>query len=194
MVSKAARKSPTKSKKSESTRKRTAVPRPPSPEKVLEEFTAAVKILQKGDFAKARTQFKAFLDKHPEDLEMRDRIHSYLAVCERNLSPRNPRLHEAEDYYNQGVFLLNDGDYEEAGKHLEKALSLESGNEKALYALACVHARQGRKEIALETLKEAIRANAANRILALADGDFEGLRDEPEFSALMKPGDREATG
>jgi tetratricopeptide (TPR) repeat protein len=194
MVSKAARKRTTRSGKPGPARKRARPAGPKALEKILEEFTAAVKVFHKGDFAKARAQFSAFVEKHPGEAEIRDRVLSYLAICERNLAPRDPRLRDADDFYNHGVFLLNNGEYEEAARALEKALSLDAGNEKALYAMACVHARSGRKGEALETLREAIRANPANRILAASDTDFAEIGQDPEFAELVRSRSRGDAG
>ncbi len=187
MASKAARKSPAKGRKAGSARKKSPTAPAPEAEKAVDDFSAALKVFQKGDLARAMSLLKTVLQKYPEERELADRARTYLAVCERKLQPQSPRLREAEDYYNHGIFLLNEGELEEASRMFEKVLSLDPGSERALYAQACVHARSGEREKALEALRRAIEANPSNRVLASSDGDFEPLRDDAEFSALLRP-------
>jgi len=183
-VSKVARKSPGKGGKTEPLKKRPASA--PAAEKVVAAFTAAVKTFQKSDFPKSAELFKEILKLYPEEREICDRARDYLAASERQINEQTPRLRDAEDHYNWGVILLNRGDTEEAARTFEKALELEPANEKARYALACAHARAGRANEALDALRQAIRENRGNRVLARNDADLESLRSHPVFHDLLK--------
>lgn len=152
----------------------------------VDDFTAALKVFQKGDLAGAMSLLKAVLERYPREREVADRARTYLTVCERSLQPRSPRLLEAEDFYNHGIFLLNQEELEEASKMFAEVLSLDPGSERALYAQACVYARSGEREKALAALRQAIEANPSNRVLASNDDDFEPLREDAEFSSLLR--------
>ena len=192
-MSKAARKSTAKAKGSEPAEKKPATP--PVLEKAVEEFASGVRSFQRADFTKAADQFKEILGRYPRELEICDRARAYLAACDRHrqAESRAPRLRDAEDHYNHGIFQLNRGDFEEASRLFEKALSLNPGNEKALYGRACAFALEGREDEALDALREAIQANPGNRVLARHDADLISLRPHPVFQSLLRgAGDGEA--
>lgn len=182
---KARQKSAARTRKPEPAKKKSPPPRPPDQGKALEEFGHAVRLLQKRDFLKARDELRAILQKYPDEKELADRARTYLQVCARSLQPPAPRLKDADDHYYQGVFHLNQRNHDEAIRLFEKALALDPESEKILYAQATAYAQSGRREAALEALRRAIAANAANRHLAAKDDDFEALRSDEEFRRLV---------
>jgi tetratricopeptide (TPR) repeat protein len=181
-----ARKGAAHPRKPEPPRKKAPAPRPPGQEKAIEEFAAAVRIFQKRDLSKARELFKELLEKYPRESEVLDRVHTYLQVCERGLHPQVPRLKDADDFYNQGVFLMNQQNLEEASRMFERALAADPANEKILYGQAAAFALSGKRGDSLESLRRAIAANHANRARAANDADFESLRDDPEFQEIVR--------
>jgi tetratricopeptide (TPR) repeat protein len=77
------------------------------------------------------------------------------------------------------------GDYAaaaEKGRELIKAYPEYVG---PLYNLACCESLAGRREDAIEHLRQAIEAWEASRELAAKDSDFDPIRDEPEFKKLI---------
>ncbi len=54
-----------------------------------------------------------------------------------------------------------------------------------LYCLAAAHARAGDIAAALKALRSAISASPANRAQARSDSDFDSIRDEDDFVALV---------
>lgn len=184
--SKAARKAPVRSRKVEPPRKKAQPqPRPPDQEKAIEEFAAGVRLYQKGDLGRAKEQFKSLLEKYPQQREIGDRARTYIQVCDRALQAAAPRLKDLDDYYYHGVVLLNQQNLEEAVRVFEKALTIDQGSEKVLYALAAAMARSGRSEAAVDTLRRSVAANPSNRVMAAGDADFESLREHPDFRALI---------
>ena len=106
-------------------------------QKALEGLERALKALHKGDPGKAKEQLERLQESYPEEKELMDRIHSYLLVCERQLSPQK-RPKTAEEMINAGVMALNAKDPQQAIKHLSKALELEAKNAHAHYCLAAL--------------------------------------------------------
>jgi tetratricopeptide (TPR) repeat protein len=183
---KVARKPAARSKKPEPPRKKPAPPPRPADEvRAVEEFEAAVKLFHKREFARAREQFRALLEKHPTQREICDRARTFVQVCDRALSSSTPRLKDADDLYYQGVVFLNQRSLEDALRMFEKALAGDPGNEKVLYAQASALALSGRAEEAVEALRKAVAANPSNRIRAASDPDFEPLRDHATFRSLL---------
>ena len=185
------RKRMAKARTPEPPRRKVPPPRPPDQVKAIEEFEAALRSLQKRDFAKARDQFRAVIEKHPGERELSERSRSYIQICERSLQPPAPRLHDANDYYQHGIFLMNRREMEEAGRMFEKALSLEPDNARALYGQAACLALSGRAGEAIGFLRRAIALDPTSRAAASRDSDFDGLRDHEEFMRLTQRGTRE---
>jgi hypothetical protein len=78
----------------------------------------------------------------------------------------------------------------EAGKHAEVAdqarASIEAnGYVVPLYNLACCEALAGRKEDAIEHLRQALAKSENVRDYAQGDSDLDALRDEPAFKDLF---------
>lgn len=87
---------------------------------------------------------------------------------------------------NQGIVLARAGRYEEAFALCEEALKLKE-NEAGHYAKACSYALQGHDDLAIESLKQAIEYEPHRcRSEAKRNPDFDRLRDNEKFQALMK--------
>jgi tetratricopeptide (TPR) repeat protein len=184
--SRVARKGAAHPRKQEPPRKKPPTPRPPGQEKAIEEFAAAFKVFQKRDLAKARDLFKELLEKFPRESEILDRVHTYLQICERGLHPVVPRLKDADDFYYQGVFLMNQQNLDEALGMFERALAADPANEKILYSHAAALLLAGRRGESLDSLRRATSASHANRARAANDVDFESFREDPEFQDIVR--------
>src|SRR5262249_89705 len=118
--------------------------------------------------------------------EILDRVNTYLRACERALHPAGPRLKDADDFYHQGVFLMNERNLEEASRMFERALALEPASEKVIYAQAAAFGLPGMSGDALDMPRRAIASSRSNAARAANDSDFESLRDDPEFLGLVR--------
>jgi len=84
----------------------------------------------------------------------------------------------------EGLTLYSAGEYERAAETYERFLAETPGNASFLYNLACSEAQLGRKEQALEHLRQAIEKNPHLKESAPKDSDFDPIRGDPEFSAI----------
>jgi tetratricopeptide (TPR) repeat protein len=84
----------------------------------------------------------------------------------------------------EGLNLYSAGEYEKAAETYERLLVETPGEPRFLYNLACSEAQLGRKEQALDHLRQAIEINPHMRETAPIDADLDPIRDEPEFSAI----------
>jgi tetratricopeptide (TPR) repeat protein len=84
----------------------------------------------------------------------------------------------------EGLTLYSAGEYEKAAETYQLLLAETPGEARFLYNLACSEAQLGRKEEALDHLRQAIEINPHMRESAPMDADFDPIRDEPEFSAI----------
>jgi len=81
--------------------------------------------------------------------------------------------------------LVADGQAERAVEWSERVLALYPDDMSANYNGACMRARLGQKERALELLEKCILRRWAKRDWIERDPDFDGLRDDPRFQALL---------
>jgi tetratricopeptide (TPR) repeat protein len=78
-----------------------------------------------------------------------------------------------------------ESDLEGALELLERLLTYNPAHERALYNSACIYARWKRTPLALERLACAIAMDPHWREDARDDRDFDAIRDDPQFQALM---------
>ena len=154
--------------------------------KALKSFEAGVKKLLDGKNAEAAKDFQALLDDPPNDLGLVLRARQYLSSAI-SIETMEPTLTSAEDMYNHGVVLLNDGDIEGALKILEVAAKQAPKDDRIMYVRALALGISGDEEAATEQLQAAIKANETNRVYAHNDPDFEPLHGNPRFQELTEP-------
>jgi hypothetical protein len=81
---------------------------------------------------------------------------------------------------------LLSGRMEAAREGYERCLALSPGNPNIAYGLACVAARSGKSELALEQLECAVQWDFGDAGLAAWDLDLVSLRQEPRFAAALE--------
>jgi tetratricopeptide (TPR) repeat protein len=169
-----------------SSKKKKVVP-PPAPKvsPAVELFQRAFKSLNKKDFERAAELLDQLIEQYPEERDVVERARAYKAVCERSTEKRPARPKTFDDLLHYGVFHHNRGEYQEALKFLNQAAEIHPRNEHVLYCLAAAAARAGDSASALKSLRSAIAASPANRAQARSDPDFDGLREQPDFIALL---------
>ncbi|MEH2372102.1 TPR end-of-group domain-containing protein [Nostoc sp.] len=96
-----------------------------------------------------------------------------------------PDLHEA--WNNRAIPLGNLGRNEEAIASYDQALKFKPDYHQAWYNKACYYALKGNIEQALENLQQAINLNPDEyREMAKTDSDFDGIREDERFQALIQ--------
>jgi tetratricopeptide (TPR) repeat protein len=169
-----------------SDRKPAAVDKRPGP--ALELFEKAVKALGKKDFDRALDLFDTLIEQHPQEKELLERARAYRTVCERATEKRPSfRPKGFEDLLNYGVYFHNRGEFTDALKYFQQAAEIHPRNEHVLYCLAAAFSRSGDTPLALKALRSAIGVSASNRAQARSDADFDPIREDPDFVALVYP-------
>jgi tetratricopeptide (TPR) repeat protein len=158
------------------------------PGPALELFERAVKALGKKDFERALELFGTLIDQHAQERELVERARAYRVACERAQEKRpHFRPKGFEDLLNYGVYLHNRGEFEDALKYLQQAAEIHPRNEHVLYCLAAAFSRSGDTTGALKALRSAIGVSTSNRAQAKSDSDFDPIREDPDFVALVYP-------
>ncbi len=81
--------------------------------------------------------------------------------------------------------LYNAKQYDEAADRARELVDAHPEYPAMLYNLACVESLAGRKEDALEHLRQGVARSDRFREMAAEDSDFDAIRDEPAFKELM---------
>lgn len=175
----------TKPKKPTPPRKKPPVVRTANLDKAIKEYEDALKMMGRKEFAKAAHLFDAIIKEHPAEREVCDRARIYLSVCRSHAPAGAQKTRGSDDPYYLGVIATNDGRLDEAAELFERVLRQDPKSDKTLYALATVCGMRGDAAGATDHLRKAIALNSANRIQALNDSDFDVLRENAEFMAML---------
>ena len=95
-----------------------------------------------------------------------------------------PDDHEA--WYNRGNALGNLGRYEDAIASCDKAIEFKPDKHEAWYDCARAYSCLGDIDTAIEKLHQAINLNAEYREIAKTDVNFDAIRNDERFMALMQ--------
>jgi Flp pilus assembly protein TadD len=104
------------------------------------------------------------------------------ALVALSLDPHNVATHN-----NYGNLLVEQARLDEAEAEYLQAISLDPSHPKPYYNLACVYALRNKNNEAIPFLKKALALSPALRQDAATDSDFDPLRQDPRFQALLEP-------
>jgi tetratricopeptide (TPR) repeat protein len=148
-------------------------------------YESGVRALQRHDYQGAATQFRAIIERYPEERELQERSLLYLRVCERETAKRPATPQTAQERVYAATVALNAGDTAAALDHLRRALVDSPDSDHAHYIMSVALASKGDSGQALEHLRQAISLNPENRALARQDPDLEPVRGIVEFREIL---------
>ena len=110
-------------------------------------------------------------------------LNDFLHVVERHLelNPDDPRA-----LYLGAGGLMELGDRERAIAWTGRALALDPSDSGTLYNCACVYALGGQRDDAIKCLDQAVANGFGHREWLENDSDFDGIRDDPRFQAIVR--------
>lgn len=155
--------------------------------KALSAFETGVKKFHDGALGKAHEAFQKVLAANPLDSLLTARARQYLVALERKGRSQDFNPQNADEFYLQGVVLLNAGDPGAAIESLRTALEMAPGDDRVLYCQAAAFAQKGDIDAAVEALRAAVDINDANRVYAVNDPDFVPLRVHEDFRSIVSP-------
>ncbi len=167
-------------------RRKLVEPIDPRIQQQLRLYDEGMRFFSQQKFHKAKQSFEKVMAGFGKELADRARVH--LAVCEQRISrAAEPHLRSAEDHYHGGVAMMNQGRWDEAREHLEKARKMAAKADYVFYALAALDCLTGETDAALTNLRTAIELKPENRYHARNDEDFSHLAEDPRFTDLIYP-------
>ena len=153
-------------------------------QKALTAFEQVMKVFHKGDYEKASELLGVYLEKYDSENELVDRARMYLKICDGHLKKDKIVLKSFDDYYQDGVFKANDGEYEEALKMLTKAQSLEPKEGRVFFLMSSVYCLMDQPENCLEQLERAVALDSYFAVLAQNEEDFSPLKEDEKFKLI----------
>ncbi len=117
-------------------------------------------------------------------MRMAGRFDEAEAAARRALELAPDSLATTNNYANLMVDL---GRYDEAAQYYERAVALAPEHPKPQYNLACLYSLRGDVQAAVAALSRAIRTAEIFRDEARNDPDFDPIRADPRFQALVNP-------
>jgi tetratricopeptide (TPR) repeat protein len=161
------------------------IPRKPGYYEALAMYENGVRALQRHDYQGAAVQFRAIMERYPEERELQERSHLYLRVCERETARRPATPQTPQEQVYAATVALNAGDTAAALDHLRRALTGAPDSDHAHYIMSVALTAHGDSQQAVNHLRQAITLNPENRALARQDPDLEPLRFTDEFRDLV---------
>jgi hypothetical protein len=131
---------------------------PPIRPEIQSLLDSGASLLQKGQVEEARKQFASAAEKDPKS---------------------------AAAFNGVGVTYYTRGELEDAIVWYKRAITADPAFGDALYNLACAYARRGQTVLAFRYLQLAALNGYADRKLLQTDPDLEGLRGDPNWTALL---------
>jgi len=151
-------------------------------------YDEAIRLLNKGEFEKARAILADFEIHCPDRIDMVARANTFLKICEsRSSKPSEDTLEASQNPYLRGLVEHNLGHYRAAAAGFKEAMLEAPSGDHIHLAMAATEACQGNHAEALKHLGRAIELNRNNRYTALNDPDFEQLHRNEEFQKLVHP-------
>ena len=158
------------------------------PKEVYQLYERAVRWVYQKKHQEARSLFHKIRDKFPSELEVLDRVNTFLEICEGRLQKREKGSPStAEEFFDHGVMDHNRGLHEKALESFSAALKLAKKDSGFIhYAMAAAEVSLGNHEEALKSLKRSIQIQEDHRFFAQNDPDFEPLMRNEEFQELVR--------
>lgn len=167
-------------------------PEAPAKQQQLKSYEEALTLFQQQKFQRAKQLLERVIEGPSKELGERARVH--IRICDQRISrPPVPTLKSPEDYYTQGVALMNLGRWDDAREHLDRARKAAPKADHIVYAMAVLDCLTGEADSAMENLKIAIQLRPENRYHARNDEDFAFLQEDPRFTELLYP-ERDGSG
>ena len=154
-------------------------------QKALATYSQAMKSFRKKE-DKACELLKDFVAKYSSEKELVDRAQIYLIICEGRKQKAKVSLKAFEDYYQYGIYKMNQGEYEEALKLFQKAQDKEPKEGKVPYLMATIYCLTGKQEECLDSLKKAVHLDKFFKILANNESNFTDIKEDKRFKLITK--------
>jgi tetratricopeptide (TPR) repeat protein len=153
--------------------------------RAIRELDSAMKIMASNNKKKASEEFDFIISTFSGEIDIVHKAKMYKDYINKVIPQAHPPV-TAEDYYDLGIWNLNNNLASESIGYFRKALELDPEYLDARYNIACLECRSGNFEEAIDQLSVVLDANDMMAEVIINDEDFESMHENEQFIALMK--------
>lgn len=159
-------------------------------QKITKDFSKAINIFNSRDYKNAMDSFEKIDRDHENSefysvIDIRRKALSYIRICDTKLSLSKIKQKSNEDYINEIVFSLNQGDLDQAEKYFS-SLSKKKFNSPFLdYLRSIFYLKSNEEEKSLDYLKKCIDKDDSFKITANNEPDFEPVFENERFISII---------
>ncbi|HLP47195.1 MAG TPA: tetratricopeptide repeat protein [Candidatus Kapabacteria bacterium] len=159
--------------------------------KASDDLTEAIKIFRTKDYEKADNAFRSIVEQYKDSeyfsvLEIQARAKVYKNICHTQLNPLKVVCTSEEDFLNEGIFNLNQKNFDKAQELLESLGKKKYKESYVNYLLSIVYLKKKDIPASLEYLKKAVKKDESYKIIAHNESDFDELFDNEEFISIVQ--------
>jgi tetratricopeptide (TPR) repeat protein len=146
-------------------------------------WTSLGMVLQfSGDVKGGIDAYRKAIEINPDHTSARERLD---IVLNRSLDASGDSL-QAKNAWEKGMALLKVRNLPAALEAFDKSIAAEPTNAIVFYNRACTYSMLNRKQEALRDVRTALNQESKFKKLAWDDPDFDNIKDDPEFQALVR--------
>lgn len=162
--------------------------RPVSKERLAEErqqehFTLGTELFQSRKFGAARRMLEKV--RTGPNVGLSHRAGVFIQICRKHSERKRPLLETVEDYYNHGVQLVNNGQFADAVRVLNRGLAKDAEAAHLHYVKGVAKVLAGDHNSASKSIRKAIELDSEIRILARRDPDLRSVIRSAPFADLV---------
>ncbi|MBN1356067.1 tetratricopeptide repeat protein [bacterium] len=155
--------------------------------RAIREFDNAMSLIAGGDREKGLEELRFIMKTFATETDIMDRAGMYLRFYQEDPPIAEPmEVESAEDYYNLGIWNLENHMMEEGKAAFRKSLELEPDYVDSIYNLACIAAKQNDVDESLRLIEEVLKTEDRYLENIVSDYDFEKLWQDEKYIDLIK--------
>ncbi len=152
-------------------------------ERQQEHFTLGTELFQSRKFGAARRMLEKV--RAGPNVGLSHRAGVFIQICRKHAERKRPLLETVEDYYNHGVQLVNNGQFAEAVRVLNRGLAKDAQAAHLHYVKGVAKVLSGDHGSASKSIRKAIELDSGIRILARRDPDLRSVIRQAPFADLV---------
>jgi len=154
--------------------------------RAVREFDNAINLLHSGKKEKGIEELNFIIKTFTTETDLIDRARLYLKTLESKVNNQPPEASNAEEYYNLGIWMMNNQRFQDCEAVFRKALELDPEYTDALYNLACMASINEDYTESIRLIKEVLALEEHYIDSIVSDSDFEPLWVNEDFVELVK--------
>ena len=160
--------------------------------KITDEYQKAIQAFKKKEFQKVGELLDHIIENYKNSeyysvLEIQTMAKKYKKIAEQNLYPKRIKLNTNEDFLDEGLLNLNEGNLERTLEVLTRLEKEKKSNDPYLfYLLSIGYLKNDEIEKSIDYLKKCINKDSFYQILAYNEPDFEPLLENEEFISIIE--------